>query len=708
MALGSEKTIFLTALEAESAQEREDYLDQACRGNPKLRDAVAELLREHEHDENFLDRPLPGLPSKMLDETPDYRASELGSVDASGTVIGSYRLMEQIGEGGFGLVYVAQQHQPVRRLVALKIIKPGMESRDVIARFEAERQALALMDHPNIARVFDAGVTETGRPYFVMELVRGVPVTEFCDNHRLDGVQRLELFITICHAVQHAHQKGIIHRDLKPTNVLVTLQDGAPVAKVIDFGVAKAIGQTLTNKTIYTRFTSMIGTPTYMSPEQAEMSNVDIDTRSDIYSLGILLYELLTGSTPLARENLENASFDELRRLIREDEPPRPSARLSTLSGTVSSTVSASRRVEPSKLTSLVRGDLDWIVMKAIDKDRNRRYAAAGDLAQDVRRFLTQQPIAARPPSAAYRFSKFARRNKVTITTALLVTAVLVLGTVASAWQARVALRERDEKVAALHEATLAHEEISQFATRLKEANALLASGRAHAEAQRWEAASADYTRATKLQPNYYHVWVERGSLYVRLGLWQAAADDFVQASKLGALNGPEWWGVPQLLWYVGDQAAYRELCDAILTLARSSPNGQIGDALRGCLFADLSNEALVELAEKAELSLDMPPWPPADVARIPRDRQGRDGPRRFEFDPPHMPGPDHRGPFLGPRLYVAGWAHYRAGDYERAIERLEESNTLDHHWPGGGLSYPLIAMSQFRMGQLDDAQVSP
>ena len=289
-----------------------------------------------------------------------------------GMVIGPYKLVEQIGEGGFGVVFMAEQQQPVRRKVALKVLKPGMDTRQVVARFEAERQALALMDHPNIAHVFDGGTTSTGRPYFVMELVRGVPVTEFCDRSGLAIRQRLGLFVDVCQAIQHAHQKGVIHRDIKPNNVLVTLHDGRPVAKVIDFGIAKAMGQQLTDKTLVTNFAQMIGTPLYMSPEQAEMSGLDVDTRSDIYALGVLLYELLTGTTPYEKGRLSKVSYDEMRRIIREEEPPKPSARIST-QGKLSTTVSQKREGDPRKLSKLFRGELDWIVMKALEKDRNRR-----------------------------------------------------------------------------------------------------------------------------------------------------------------------------------------------------------------------------------------------------------------------------------------------------------------------------------------------
>jgi serine/threonine protein kinase/Tfp pilus assembly protein PilF len=417
--------IFAAAMEMESAEERANYLDQACAGDTELRQRLERLLEAYFQAGSFLESP-----ATALDVTHAQPISE-----QLGTIIGPYKLLEQIGEGGMGVVYMADQQTPVRRRVALKIIKPGMDTRQVIARFEAERQALALMDHANIARVLDAGSTDSGRPYFVMELVRGVPVTEYCDKNSLSVRDRLELFAAVCQAVQHAHQKGIIHRDIKPSNVLVTLVDGRPVPKVIDFGVAKAINQQLTEKTLFTNFAQMIGTPLYMSPEQAEMTSLDVDTRSDIYSLGVLLYELLTGTTPFDQKRIREAALDEIRRVIREEEPPKPSTRISTL-GEERTVTAAHRRVDAHQLSQLLRGDLDWIVMKSIDKDRVRRYETANSLARDIERYLQHQPVEACPPSALYRFRKFARRNRVGLATVLLIAAALVVGTAISTWQA--------------------------------------------------------------------------------------------------------------------------------------------------------------------------------------------------------------------------------------------------------------------------------
>ncbi len=421
----TERDIFIAALQKDDLAQRQAYLDEACAGQPELRRQVDDLLRLYEGAGSFLQKPAAESPATGA---PGDIPDSMLSPEASGTSIGPYKLIQLLGEGGMGAVWMAQQTEPVKRLVAVKIIKPGMDSRQVIARFEAERQALALMDHPNIAKVFDAGTTPAGRPYFAMELVKGAQVTRFCDERRLTPRQRLELFVPVCHAVQHAHQKGIIHRDLKPSNVLIALYDGKPVPKVIDFGVAKATGQQLTEKTLVTGFGAVVGTLEYMSPEQAEINQLDIDTRSDIYSLGVLLYELLAGSPPFTRWELEKAGMWEMLRVIREQEPSKPSTKLSTAEGLP--TLAANRGTEPAKLTKLVRGELDWIVMKALEKDRNRRYETANGFAMDVQRYLADEPVQAGPPSAGYRLRKFVRRNKRQVLAAGLVLAALLVAIV--------------------------------------------------------------------------------------------------------------------------------------------------------------------------------------------------------------------------------------------------------------------------------------
>jgi WD40 repeat protein/serine/threonine protein kinase/tetratricopeptide (TPR) repeat protein len=469
--LADARQIFLEAVEKHAPEQWPELLDSVCQADAELRARVEALLEAHGQYNSMLD-------GEGFVATVDVRVSE-----RPGAQIGPYKLLQQIGEGGFGVVFMAEQTAPVRRKVALKVIKPGMDTRQVIARFEAERQALAVMDHPNIARVYDAGTTESGRPYFVMELVAGVPITAYCDQNNLPIRERLSLFATVCQAIQHAHTKGIIHRDIKPSNVLITKQDGQPVVKVIDFGIAKAMGQQLTDKTLFTEFAQIVGTPLYMSPEQAELSSTDIDTRSDIYSLGVLLYELLTGTTPVDKEQLKKAALDEIRRIIREEDPPKPSTRISTAEAAPS--IAAQRQTEPARLSKLVRGELDWIVMKCLEKDRNRRYETANGLARDIEHYLHDEPVVACPPSAAYRFRKFIRRNKAVLAMTGAVVAALLLAVVGLAISNVLVRTERNEKITALGQKEKALGE-KQAALGAKDA-ALKVAKRNYAEAKRQE-----------------------------------------------------------------------------------------------------------------------------------------------------------------------------------------------------------------------------
>ncbi len=442
-----DRNAFCKALECASWQERAAYIDRVCGEDSVRRARLEQLLRAHSNAGDFLcgathDASLEqGLrPQTIITEGP-------------GALIDRYKLLQHIGEGGFGIVYMAEQKEPVKRRVALKIIKLGMDTKQVIGRFEAERQALAMMEHPNIARVLDGGATATGRPYFVMELVRGIPITQFCDEHRLSPEKRLELFMDVCAAVQHAHQKGVIHRDIKPSNVLVTLHDHRGVPKVIDFGVAKATQQELTEKTIFTRFNEFIGTPEYMSPEQAQMSGLDIDTRSDIYSLGVLLYELLTGQTPLNGRELVSGGYDLMRRRICEEEPLKPSTRFSTLSEEDKTTVASRRKTDPDQLRSLIRGELDWVVMKAMEKDRGRRYPSAAAMAEDVQRYLDNEPVTAAAPSVLYRLKKFGQRHRTPVTMGILAVVLLLISVGVSNYYA---IRARRAERQAVHEAAVA------------------------------------------------------------------------------------------------------------------------------------------------------------------------------------------------------------------------------------------------------------
>ena len=511
------QAIFIDAVQ-KSESERAEFLERECGGDSELRGRVDALIAAHDQSGSFLDSP----PKDLAGTNPTIAHS---MPEQAGSLIGPFKLLQQIGEGGMGSVYMAEQIEPVERRVALKIIKPGMDTKTVIARFEAERQALAMMDHPNIAKVLDVGMTNSGRPYFVMELVRGVPITQYCDEHQLTPRERLELFLPVCQAVQHAHQKGIIHRDIKPSNVLVAEYDDRPVPKIIDFGLAKAMEKRLTAKTMFTEFGQIVGTPDYMSPEQAKLNQMDIDTRSDIYSLGVLLYELLSGNTPFDRQRLRSAAFDELLRIIREEEPPKPSQRLSTVDTLPS--IAANRHITPAELTRQLSGELDWIVMKTLEKDRSRRYETANGLAADLRRYLNDEPVEACPPSTAYRFRKFARRNKAPIAMATAVSLGLLLLVVGSLVAAN---RFRD--LAAQRKTSLVAE--TRAKNEAREAQLETEFARAEEERLRIEA-QQERNRAEKNK-----VLAEQRELLARRNLYTAhmnLAKDALEKTEVGRAN---------------------------------------------------------------------------------------------------------------------------------------------------------------------------
>jgi serine/threonine protein kinase len=449
-----EQSLFEAALAVAAGGERDAFLQEACRGDATLHRRITRLLAAHTRSEGFF----PGSASQLLgvdqSEVRELLAGQTVSAnDMLGQTVGRYKLLKQLGEGGCGIVYLAQQQEPVQRLVALKILRLGMDTKNVVARFDAERQALALMDHPNIAKVLDAGATESGRPYFVMELVPGVKITNYCDENQLGPRQRLDLFVRVCHAIQHAHQKGVIHRDIKPSNILVTQHDGVPIPKVIDFGIAKAISGRLTDDPAFTVQGQFVGTPAYMSPEQAEMSGLDVDTRSDIYSLGVLLYELLTGRPPFDQQELVRSGLDKMRQTLRERDPVRPSLLLTSMNSKDLTMMAELRHEEAPRLISSLRGDLDWIVMKALEKDRQRRYETANALALDVRRYLNDEPVLARPPSSWYRLRKQFQRNKVVYVSGTAVVLSLMVGFGVST---RMFIREREARLeqARLHQQT--------------------------------------------------------------------------------------------------------------------------------------------------------------------------------------------------------------------------------------------------------------
>ncbi len=621
------KSIFLRALDCHTREELASFLGTACEGDGQLQARVSELLDAHRAAGNFLHGGGSG-------ETNAFEPI----AERPGTLIGPYKLLQQIGEGGMGVVFMAEQIEPLQRTVALKIIKPGMDTRQVIARFEAERQALAMMDHSNIARVLDAGTTESSRPYFVMELVHGVPITTYCDSQKLTTPERLRLFIDVCRAVQHAHQKGVIHRDLKPSNLMVTMHDDKAVVKVIDFGVSKAIGQQLTEKTLFTGYGQMIGTPAYMSPEQAQLSGLDVDTRSDVYSLGVLLYELATGTTPFNEVALKQADFDEMRRMIREEEPPRPSERVSTLENHLLSTVADQRQVDPRKLSATLRGELDWIVMKALEKDRNRRYETASALAQDVERYLCDEAVVACPPSTVYRLRKFARRNKAAIVMGSVIGGALLAVISAVAGSIGWAARDHAARQTRLAgQVGLILEDVDRFAKKQKwseasatanRAEALLQSGDADTETEhrvryvladlrlleqleearllssQWTDGNFNYRAADQA---YERAFAEAGLLVKGFTVEQATnqmrAREGIAVPLATALTD---WADVRLLWKKSDDSS----CGYLLDVANAIDPDPLRQRLRAAYSNADSEKALRDFAASA----DVRTLPPATV----------------------------------------------------------------------------------------------
>jgi eukaryotic-like serine/threonine-protein kinase len=632
--MNREETIFEQALGFDSPAAREAYLREACAGDEPLFQSLQGLLRVHDRAGKFLD---PGPPAGGAAANPSI-AALLGTMsvpvtEKPGDRIGRYKLLEKIGEGGCGVVYMAEQEEPVRRRVALKVIKLGMDTEAVIARFEAERQALALMDHPNIAKVLDAGATDVpltrpagtlspsagerdgvrgpaaglvtaGRPYFVMELVRGTKITEFCDHNNLTTPQRLDLFMQVCRAIQHAHQKGIIHRDIKPSNILVTLHDGVPVPKVIDFGIAKATQGRLTDKTVFTAFQQFLGTPAYMSPEQAEMTGLDIDTRSDIYSLGVLLYELLTGKTPFDSNELLEAGLDAMRRTIREQEPERPSTKLSTMVKGELTTTANRRQTEPPKLVHAVRGDLDWIVMKALEKDRARRYETANGLARDIQRHLDNEPVLASPPSQFYRFQKLVRRNKVAVSAASAVLLCLLLGLVGAIWGF---LKEREARQAV--EALRAQEHALLVKAQTTER---ISKAKKSFERRRQETAEQllnEIPPAT-LEPDPDHASLRR-----MLGWWYAAHEEYDKSAsncaildRVDGLDDENTITLDRLMHCValiqgGDIAGYNTLRQTLTAEFLQTTDPVIAEHLcRACLLLPADEAFLKKVGKLYEL----------------------------------------------------------------------------------------------------------
>lgn len=679
-----EQSLFEAALEITDPAARRAFLDQACGTDMTLRERVERLLSLSKSADEFFTKCAPVLESAAWEadpaQVPVAAQSALEIEPQPGSRIGPYKLLEKLGEGGYGLVYMAEQERPVRRRVALKIIKLGMDTRSVIARFEAERQALALMDHPNIARVLDAGATETGRPYFVMELVYGVKFIEFCDENRLGLTERLELFIQVCNAVQHAHQKGIIHRDIKPSNIMVTMRDGVPVPKVIDFGIAKATGQSLTDKTLFTGYAQLLGTPAYMSPEQMELSSLNLDTRSDIYSLGVLLYELLTGHTPFDTAELLKSGVDELKRTVREKDPLSPSAKLKTFGNEELTKTARMRQVEPPRLLHQIHGDLDWIVMKCLEKDRMRRYETVNGLAMDIQRYLRQEPVLARSPSQWYRMQKLVRRHRLVFFSGAAVAAALLLGTVIST---SLFLKER--------EARRSEERLRKLAELQAEASqvASLLAQRHFEDADKLLASipldQPSIETATELR--------SLGNWLATHERWQEAAEKFGLLVEVDLFDGPELISADQLklaaaLLKAGDQRGYEQFREK--TVAKpatiNTPTGYstIKIALAQPPDSNLLH-SIVRVAEVAKNKFptpkDMRPYPSygaqwSEALALLEYRRGRFS-QALDWCSQCESYPLQSGASRSTTSLIRAMSNWRAGQYQSAVVDWTEAYEL-------------------------------
>jgi serine/threonine protein kinase len=655
-----EESVFDAAL-ALAAEQRTAYLDQACGQDAALRQRVLNLLAAYGQSIGFLEAAsaASGPAGTMKVTVPPS--------EKAGDIIGRYKIREKLGEGGCGVVYVAEQTEPVRRRVALKVIKLGMDTRSVIARFEAERQALAMMDHPNIARVLDAGTTDSGRPYFIMELVRGIRITDYCDQNNLETEARIRLFVQVCHAVQHAHQKGIIHRDIKPSNILVTLHDGVPVPKVIDFGIAKATEGRLTDQTVYTQLYEFIGTPAYISPEQAEMSGLDIDTRTDIYSLGVLLYELLTGETPFDSQELVRSGLDEMRRTIRNQEPVAPSTRLRAMTNADLTTTARRRSVEAPRLVHFIKGDLDWIVMKALEKDRTRRFESASGMAADLQRFLQNEPVEARPPSNVYRFQKLVRRNKMAVAAVFGIVGALVLGLAVSfdmymkeKAALRRALQDEQEEVVLRKQAEAGMEFERQQAAYAGLGQKLWQAGVLMSEDKFSEA--EDLMGTVPRIPQAATIYDVLGMYYARFGNLDRAISNYVQGAICQPTNDAAFHGLLPLLAQAGRPAAYDEWRQKMLAQFEKTTDAKEADRVAlDCLIL------------------------PADTATLTRVEQMLDA-ANSSGDLAH------------------GLLDYRMGKYQEAADRLEGFNNSNPNFVRQARI--IRAMARHKLGKHADPAV--